>query len=42
VLAVRLPATLIGAMDRKLKRAGLSRAELLQRLVDGWVRRRRS
>jgi hypothetical protein len=36
---VRLPATLILAMDRKLKRARLSRAELLERLVDGWVRR---
>jgi hypothetical protein len=39
VLAVRLPAPLIVAMDRKLKRAGLSRAELLERLVHGWVRR---
>ena len=39
MLAVRLPALLIVAMDRKLKRAGLSRAELLERLVHGWVRR---
>lgn len=42
VLAVRLPAMLILAMDRKLKRARLSRAELLERLVDGWVRRPRT
>ncbi len=39
MLAVRLPAVLILAMDRKLKRAGLSRAELLERLVHSWVRR---
>ncbi|HSP19903.1 MAG TPA: hypothetical protein VLQ79_10325 [Myxococcaceae bacterium] len=39
MLAVRLPATLILAMDRKLRRASLSRAELLERLVNGWVRR---
>ena len=39
VLAVRLPAVLILAMDRKLRRAGLSRAELLEKLVDRWVRR---
>lgn len=42
MLAVRLPGPLIVAMDRKLRRAGLTRAELLERLVDGWVRRRRS
>ena len=40
VLAVRLPATLISAMDRKLRRAGLSRAELLERLVNRWVLKR--
>jgi len=39
VLAVRLPAVLISAMDRKLRRAGLSRAELLTDLVERWVRR---
>jgi hypothetical protein len=39
VLAVRLPAILIVAMDRKLRRSGLSRAELLERLVDRWVKR---
>lgn len=39
MLAVRLPALLILAMDRKLKRAKLSRAELLERLVHAWVRR---
>ena len=39
VLAVRLPALLISAMDRKLRRSGLSRAELLERLVHHWVRR---
>jgi len=26
-------------MDRKLRRAGLSRAELLERLVHRWVKR---
>jgi hypothetical protein len=36
---VRLPAPLISAMDRKLRRAGLSRAELLERLVHRWVQR---
>jgi hypothetical protein len=40
VLAVRLPATLILAMDRKLRRAGLSRAELLEKLVNRWVLKR--
>jgi hypothetical protein len=30
---------LILSMDRKLRRAGLSRAELLEKLVDGWVKR---
>ncbi|HET6982936.1 MAG TPA: hypothetical protein VFI53_12390 [Myxococcaceae bacterium] len=40
VLAVRLPATLIVAMDRKLRRAGLSRAELLEKLVNRWVLKR--
>ena len=39
VLAVRLPAMLISAMDRKLRRSGLSRAELLEQLVHRWVRR---
>lgn len=39
VLAVRLPAPLISAMDRKLRRAGLSRAELLEQLVHRWVKR---
>jgi len=39
VLAVRLPGVLIIAMDRKLRRAGLSRAELLEKLVHGWVKR---
>jgi hypothetical protein len=39
VLAVRLPAILILAMDRKLRRSGLSRAELLEKLVDRWVKR---
>jgi len=39
VLAVRLPAPLISAMDRQLRRAGLSRAELLEQLVHRWVQR---
>ena len=39
VLAVRLPAPLISAMDRGLRRAGLSRAELLEQLVHRWVQR---
>jgi hypothetical protein len=39
VLAVRLPGMLIVAMDKKLRRAGLSRAELLEKLVHGWVKR---
>lgn len=39
VLAVRLPAPLISAMDRKLRRSGLSRAELLEKLVHRWVER---
>jgi hypothetical protein len=30
---------LISAMDRKLRRSGLSRAELLEKLVHGWVKR---
>jgi hypothetical protein len=30
---------LISAMDRKLRRSGLSRAELLEQLVHRWVRR---
>jgi hypothetical protein len=36
---VRLPAVLILAMDRKLRRAGLGRAELLEKLVHSWVKR---
>jgi hypothetical protein len=39
VLAVRLPARLISAMDRKLRRAGLSRAELVEGLLSRWVDR---
>ena len=39
MLAVRLPAVLILAMDRKLRRAGVTRAELLEKLVHGWVKR---
>jgi len=39
VLAVRLPALLILAMDRKLRRSKLSRAELLEKLVHRWVKR---
>jgi hypothetical protein len=39
VLAVRLPALLILAMDRKLRRSRLSRAELLEKLVHRWVKR---
>ncbi len=42
MLAVRLPADLISAMDRKLRRAGLSRAELLEQLVHRWVQRPRA
>jgi hypothetical protein len=41
VLAVRLPGQLITEMDRKLRRVGLTRAELLQGLVLRWVRRYR-
>ena len=39
VLAVRLPARLIVAMDRKLRRAGISRAELVEGLLSRWVDR---
>jgi hypothetical protein len=39
VLAVRLPARLITAMDRKLRRAGLTRAELVEGLLARWVGR---
>ena len=39
VLAVRIPARLIAAMDRKLRRAGLTRAELMEGLLSRWVGR---
>lgn len=42
VLAVRLPARLIAAMDRKLRRAGITRAELMEGLLSRWVGRARN
>jgi hypothetical protein len=36
---VRIPARLIAAMDRKLRRAGLTRAELMEGLLSRWVGR---